>query len=125
MHKLVILIEPVEDWAAFEDVWPEFLHKVESMPGLRREAISRVDQFLFGDTVYVQMHELFFDSLQQARSAMASPEGREAGRLIQQMTGGRMTLFFADHKEDDLDNIRRFRSPEQPGGSEPPEGEPA
>lgn len=116
MHKLVILIEPVEDWAAFEETWPEFLHKVESMPGLRREAISRVEQYLFGDIPYQQMHELFFDSPEQARAAMASPEGREAGRLIQQMTGGRMALFFADHKEDDLENIQRYRRKDEPEG---------
>jgi hypothetical protein len=54
------------------------------------------------------MHELYFDSLQDLERAMASPQGREAGRLLQQMTSGRLTLFFADHKEDDLKNIRAY-----------------
>lgn len=109
MHKLVILIESVPDWENFEDNWPEFLHQVEEMPGLRREATSRVEDFLYGQVPYVQVHELFFDSLVEAQQAMASPSGRNAGRLLQEMTAGRMTLFIAEHKEDDLDNIRKFK----------------
>lgn len=107
MHKLVILIEPLEDWEAFEEAWPAFLHLVESMPALRREAISRVDGFLYGATPYVQMHELFFENLKAAQESMASEQGRAAGKLLQAMTGGRMALFFADHKEDDLENIQK------------------
>lgn len=109
MHKLVILIEAVEDWQAFEQGWPQFLHFAEEMPGLQREATSRVEEFLYGAVPLVQVHELFFDSLQAAQEAMASSHGRAAGRLLQSMTGGRMTLFFAEHKEDDLANIRRYK----------------
>jgi uncharacterized protein (TIGR02118 family) len=109
MHKLVILIEPLENWQDFEDLWPEFLHHAEEMPGLLREATSRVEMFLFGATQYAQMHELFFDSLEEAQRAMASPDGRAAGKLLQQMTRGKMCLFFAEYKEDSLENIRKYR----------------
>jgi uncharacterized protein (TIGR02118 family) len=112
MHKLVILIEPLDDWDAFEEAWPAFLHLVETMPALRREAISRVDAFLYGVTPYTQMHELFFENLKSAQESMASEQGRAAGKLLQAMTGGRMTLFFADHKEDDLDNIQKYKPSE-------------
>ena len=43
MHKLVILIEPPADQAALDTGWPEFLRYAESMPGLVREATSRVE----------------------------------------------------------------------------------
>ena len=109
MHKLVILIEPPDDWAAFDDTWPQFLHHAEGMPGLRREATSHVDAFLYGDRTYTLMHELFFDTLEQAQQAMVSVEGRQAGQILQALSRGRMTLFFADHKEDDLENIKRFK----------------
>lgn len=109
MHKLVIMIEPLDDWQAFEEGWPQFLHLVERMPGLRREATSRVEAFLYGRGAYAMVHELFFDALPAAQQAMASPEGREAGRLLQEMTGGRMALFFAEHKEDELENIQRHQ----------------
>jgi len=109
MHKLVILVESLDDWDAFEDRWPEFLHLVETMPGLRREATSRVVHTLFGKASYQHMHELFFDTLAAAEAGLTSPAGQAAGRLLQGMTGGRMVLFFADHKEDELTNIRKHQ----------------
>jgi uncharacterized protein (TIGR02118 family) len=109
MHKLVIIIEQQEDWSRFESQWPAFLHLAESMPGINREATSRVERLLFGDCRCGLVHEIFFDSLLEAETALASPEGQAAGRLIQQITGGRMTLFFADHKEDEIANIRKYQ----------------
>lgn len=110
MHKLVILIEQPDDWSDFDQAWPEFLSHAERMPGLLREATSRVETILFGGRQFAMMHELFFDSPQAAQQAMASPEGKEAGRALQNMTRGRVSLFLADHKEDDLENIRKYQS---------------
>jgi hypothetical protein len=109
MHKLVIIIEPLKDWEAFEEIWPQFLHQVEEMPGLRREVSCRVERFLVGITPYERIHELFFYSVADVETAMASAHGRAAGTLLQKMTGGRMALFIADHKEDDIENIRKFK----------------
>jgi len=112
MHKLVILIDTPEDWSAFEAGWPEFLHQAELMPGLRREATSQVDSILYGQSAVAWVHELFFDSPEDAYQALGSPPGREAGKVLQRITGGRMVLFFADHKEDELENIRRGQQPD-------------
>lgn len=109
-YKFVILIEPLDNWDALEARWPEFLRLVEAMPGLRREATSRVEQVLFGKPVYERVHELFFDDRATTEAALASPTGQAAGRLLQHMTGGRMLLFFAEHHEDDLPNILKHRS---------------
>jgi uncharacterized protein (TIGR02118 family) len=116
MYKLVIFIPPMEDWTTFDEAWPQFLHLAESMPELRRESTSRVDRMLYGDNEVALIHELYFESQQEAQNAMTSPSGRAAGKLLQEMTRGRITLFFADHKEDDLENIRRYK--------EPPQGDP-
>jgi uncharacterized protein (TIGR02118 family) len=112
MYKLVILIEPSAAWQAGEDHWPEFLHLAEEMPGLRREAISQVEIHLAGSMEYTRMYELFFESRRAAELALSSPTGRKAGVVLQQITGGHVTLFFADHKEDDLENIRKYRPAE-------------
>jgi len=114
MYKLVILIDEMENPAAFNDAWPGFLRLAESMPGLKRETFSRVDTVLFGQSHPYLMHELYFDSLDAARLAMASSSGREAGRLLQQITGGRVTLFLADHKSDSLENIRKYTAAKNP-----------
>jgi uncharacterized protein (TIGR02118 family) len=113
MHKLVIWIEPLPDWERFEADWPGFLRLVEALPGLRREATSRVDAVLYGQIPVAFMHELFFDSQADAQTAMTSLQWRQAGQVLQQITQGKMTLFFADHKEDELANIQRYQKPEE------------
>jgi uncharacterized protein (TIGR02118 family) len=113
MYKLVILVESLENWDHFEERWPEFLHLVETLPGLSREATSRVDVFLYGSRPYLHMHELFFTSRAEAEAALSSPNGQAAGALLQQISNGKMTLFFADHTEDDLVNIQKHK---QAGG---------
>jgi uncharacterized protein (TIGR02118 family) len=110
MHKLMILIDSLADWTAFDDTWPQFLHQAEDMPGLKREVTSRVDSVLYGKGRYAVIHELYFDSLDAAQEAMSSKPGREAGKILQAITDGQMTLLFADHKEDDIENIRKYKS---------------
>lgn len=111
MHKLVILVEPLADDSAFDEIWPQFLHAAEKMPGLQRETTSHVDGTLYGRYNCALIHELYFESLETLQEAMKSPQGKSAGELLQQMTGGHLTLLIADHKEDDLENIRKFSQP--------------
>ncbi len=106
-HKLVIIIEEPENPEAFDDGWPEFLHWAEQMPGLQREVTSRVSHMLFGAYPCTLVHELHFVDQPAAYQALESPEGQAAGRTLQALTGGRLTLFFAEHLEDTLDNIRQ------------------
>ncbi|MGB9591308.1 MAG: hypothetical protein ACPL1K_02190 [Candidatus Kryptoniota bacterium] len=114
MYKLVILIESSVMPEAIDANWAEFLHQAEAMPKLRRESSSRIDSHLFGSPSFQFMHELIFDTAEDAHSAMASEAGRNAGRLLQAMTGGRLVLFLADHKEDDIENIRKYRQQSDP-----------
>jgi uncharacterized protein (TIGR02118 family) len=111
MYKLVILIEMPED-LTFDEHWPQFLHLVERIPGLRREATSRVDRVAYGKGEISMIHELFFESAQALQRGLSSPAGKAAGRLLQEMTAGRVTLLFADHKQDELENIRKFQEPQ-------------
>jgi len=108
MIKLVILIEPPDDMEQLMATWPQFLHLVEEMPGLQAEATSQVDHTLYGNP-YVLMHELFFNTMPDATLAMSSPTGRAAGELLQKISQGKLALFFADHKEDSIENIQKHR----------------
>ena len=110
MYKLVILIEPQLDILRFEDSWPKFLEYAEKMPGLIRETTSRVDRVLAGNCMVEKVHELYFESMEAALEAMASPDGQAAGKILQAMTGGNMTLMLAHHLEDELENIKRYRA---------------
>ena len=110
MYKLVILIEPQQDWQEFEQAWPKFLKLAEKMPGLIRETTSPVDRLLHGHYHVAMIHELYFESLQAAQDAMASPAGEEAGKTLQIITAGKVTLLFAEHLEDELKNIQAHHS---------------
>jgi hypothetical protein len=116
MHKLIILVETTAS-SDFHDLWPRFLHVAENIPGLRREATSRISQILFGDLQCSMIHELYFDSFASLQSGLASEPGKEAGRLLQEMTRGKVRLLIADHSEDNLENIRRYKPSEKNANS--------
>jgi hypothetical protein len=105
MHKLVIMIEQLQD----EEMWPEFLHVSERMPGLIKESTCHVESLIYGSFQPTLLHELYFASISDIKKAMSSPEGRTAGEMLQQMTGGKISLLIADHKEDNIENIRRYQ----------------
>jgi uncharacterized protein (TIGR02118 family) len=118
MHKLIILVESTTT-PGFHNYWPRFLHLAESIPGLRRESTSRIARILYGDAEYALIHELYFDSLPALQAGLASEPGKGAGRLLQDMTSGKVKLLIADHSEDDLENIRRYRTLEQDANNLP------
>ena len=103
------MVEQLPNEEHFDEMWPEFLHISERMPGLKKEATCRVESTLYGNYHPTLVHELYFDSVEDIKNAMRSPEGRNAGELLQRMTGGRMSLIIADHKEDQIENIRRYQ----------------
>jgi len=117
MVKLVILIEPQEYMHKFEQDWPQFLALAEKMPGLVKEATSPIQSQLHGNLSVSMMHELFFESMDDLKEAMNSPEGVAAGQKLQEITGGKVTLLFADHYEDELKNIQPFKKPKEDGPS--------
>jgi hypothetical protein len=109
MHKLVILVETPDDQLAFEGDWPKFLRLAEKMPGLIKETSCHVDNILYGNLNVSFIHELIFANSHTTYQAMSSAQGREAGKQLQHITNGRVILFTADHREDDLAHINQFR----------------
>lgn len=112
MYKLMIIMPADLEEPALNPDWPKFLHAAESMPGLKREASVRVAASLYGEHEIGTFHELYFDTLDDLQDAMHSPEGLAAGEIIQQITQGQMTLLIAEHREDDIENLLRYRQNE-------------
>lgn len=108
MHKLIILIDPPEDIQTFEEGWPLFLHQAERMPGLKREAGIQVISTLFGDYQVYKIHELYFEDKRSLQEAMISPSGQASGQILQRITGGKMSLLIADHREDQIENLHKY-----------------
>ena len=115
MFKLIILVEPQEDWLQFEQAWPQFLAIAEKMPGLQREVNSPIYTTLHGNNEVAMIHELYFNSQEDLRLAMTSDEGKESGKILQIITHGKVTLLFADHLEDEFKNIEALQKPEIEG----------
>lgn len=109
MYKLMIIVPPNIIDPNFDAGWPGFLHQAESMPGLLREATVRVAGSLFGTQEIDMVHELYFETLTDLQNAMSSPAGLAAGQIIQQLTNGKITLLIAEHREDDIENLRQYR----------------
>lgn len=109
MYKLIILIGPVANSPTFGDEWPQFLHNAESMPGLLREATTRIQTSIYGDSEITMIHELFFKTPEALYQALASPYGQTAGETLQKITHGQMNLLIAEHKEDSIENLRSYR----------------
>jgi len=108
MYKLIMLIETPENPLSFDEAWPSFLRQAEKMPGLVREATVRVANVLFGTDRIYMIHELFFETQADLQAAMVSPQGQTSGQILQKITGGGMTLLVAEHKEDNIENIRKY-----------------
>jgi hypothetical protein len=103
------MIEPPEDSLEFDEAWPLFLRHAEKMPGLIREATVRVSKTIFGPLDLYMIHELFFETQEDVQAAMESPQGHVSGQVLQKITGGRMMLLVAEHREDDMENIRKYQ----------------
>ena len=115
MHKLIILLPGTE---GLPEDWHVFLRQAELLPDLRREATSHVLHHLFGDADYSIIHELFFDDLPSLEKALSSELGVRAAQTLHKITSGHVSLLVADHKEDALENIRKFTHPGGEAASE-------
>jgi len=117
MQKLIILIPAVEKLPEFDALWPQFLHLVEQIPGLKHEATSHVNHVVYGYLDCSMIHELFFDTQEDLFAGLDSPVGKQAAGILHRLTRQRAVLLLADHKEDKLENIQRYR---KPGASDEP-----
>jgi uncharacterized protein (TIGR02118 family) len=102
MHKLMLVFRRLGDTLKMEERWSqEFVPLAEKMPGLRRIAVSRIKERPDGLVDTHMIHELYFDDLPAARSAMVSAEGQAAGRALMSFASGRVSMYLAEHREDD------------------------
>jgi uncharacterized protein (TIGR02118 family) len=102
LHKLIIQFHIPDDVAEFETRWSnEFVQRAETMPGIQRVTVSRVMGGP-GEALDLHLvHEFYFADLDAVRSAMVSPAGRVAGSTLMAITGGKVSLCYAEHMEED------------------------
>ena len=102
MHKLILVFKRPPDAAAFDRRWSEdFVPIAERMPGLRRITVARAYGGPSGPSDVYLVHEFHFDDEAALRSAMASPEGQQAGQVLMAFAARQVSLAFAEHLEED------------------------
>lgn len=112
MHKLVILLPNTVDPQKLEQHWHDFLRLAEQMPGLQRESSGIVQVTITGQ-VYERMHELYFADYTALQVALYSQVGQAAGKMLHHISDGRVSLFIAEHQEDDPAKFRASIIPQQ------------
>ena len=101
MHKLMVIFHPSRNTTELEQQWSDtFVAKAEQMPGLRRVAVSRVQERLVERFPIQLIHELFFEDEAALRNALASPAGQAAGEALMQFAAQDVTLVMAEHLEE-------------------------
>lgn len=110
MYQLILLIPTSVDIKSFDEEWPSFLEAIEQMPGLLRESVSRIDQLLYGQENFHRIYTFSFPDQKSLEKALVSAPGEKAGKLIHDLTEGKVTLMTAEFQEDSLDHIKSFSS---------------
>jgi hypothetical protein len=108
MYQLLILIPISVNLTTLDEGWPNFLETAESMEGLIRESVSRIDSCIYGQNNIQRMYSFIFKDRLTLEQALLSPPGEKAGKIIHELTGGEVILLRGPFNEDSLDRIKSW-----------------
>lgn len=103
MVKVLATYKKPHDPAAFEKKYnDEHLPLALKMPGIRKLEIITVKESPMGEPQLYMIVEMTFDTMDAAKAAMSSPEGKAAGKNIMSFAGDIIHLMFAEVEEKSL-----------------------
>lgn len=108
MYQLLILIPYTVDINRFDEGWPSFLETAESMDGLVRESVSRIDRGIYGQNNIRRIYSFLFHDKSSFETALISPQGDKAGKIIHEISGGEVILLSGTFHEDSIDRIQSW-----------------
>lgn len=96
MHKMVVLYPMPDDTAAFRSYYEQtHLPLVAKMPGIRSMKHAYEVGGLGGESPYFAVFEGEFDSFDDLRKALGSPEGKAVGADVPNYaTGGAKIIHY-------------------------------
>ncbi len=97
MVKLIALYRKPADVAAFEKHYRE-MHTplAKKLPGLRKLEVARCFGSPGGEPKFYMVSELFFDNKEALMAALASPEGKAAGKDVMGFAADLIHMMFAE-----------------------------
>jgi hypothetical protein len=108
MYQLLILVPIGVNLNLFDEGWPDFLQTAESMEGLIRESVSRIDSCIYGQNNIQRIYSFIFKDKAAFEKSLLSPPGEKAGKIIHELTGGEVILLRGPFHEDSIDRIKSW-----------------
>jgi uncharacterized protein (TIGR02118 family) len=100
MVKFIALYKKPANAAEFDKrYFEQHMPIANKIPGLKRVEVSRVVGSPMGDSEYYLMAELYFDSMDEMKAGMSSPEGKECGKDAMAFAKDIITMMFAEVEE--------------------------
>ncbi len=101
MVKLIALYKKPSDIEAFDEHYKNnHTPLVKKMPGLRKLEVSKITSAIGGESKFYLLAEMNFDNEDALNAAMASPEGKAAGKDLMDFAGGLVHMMIAEVVED-------------------------
>lgn len=101
MVKLIALYKKPSDVEAFENHYKNtHTPLVKKMPGLQKVEVSRITSAIGGEAKFYLLAEMYFESEDALNAAMASPEGKAAGKDLMDFAGGLVQMMIAEVEQD-------------------------
>lgn len=95
--KLIALYKNPANKPEFDEKYfQEHLPLARKMPGLQLVEVSRITGAPMGEAKYHIMAELYFEDVDSMKSALASPEGKAAGKNLMGFAGELVSMMFAE-----------------------------
>jgi uncharacterized protein (TIGR02118 family) len=104
MYKLTTLYRQVDQPDTLETFFSNtHLPLAEQLPGLVKSEVSRVNHKPGGQSRFILMYELYFDSEEDLQAAFTTAAGIQLIRALQPWADARIvTWFYADAYEENL-----------------------
>jgi len=97
MFKLVALYKTPKDIAAFEKHYQEVHMPITlKIPKIKEVRVNRVFGSPMGKSDYYLQAEICFNSKEDFKEAMKTPEAAASGKDAMQFAGDILTVFFAE-----------------------------
>ena len=97
MVKLVALYKKPANPQEFDDhYFNTHMPLASKMPGLRKSEVAKVTGSPAGEAEWYLIAELYFDSMDDLKAAMSSPEGKAAAKDVMSFAKDIVYMMFAE-----------------------------
>jgi uncharacterized protein (TIGR02118 family) len=100
MVKLIALYKKPGNTADFDDHYAS-VHTpiVKKLPGMKKLEVSKITSAIGGEAKFYLLAEMYFENEDALNAALASPEGKAAGKDLMDFAAGLVQLMIAEVTE--------------------------